>query len=512
MIFKKILTNTFLQIIIIILFASIFRLTSSDLIEFKYDEALSTYQTYLFYSDLNLPQKGLIASTGMYNFPLFNYLLIIIGIFSQNPVYLSFVIALINIGIIILFYIFTKKLSGQTIAFISSLTLAVSPWAIIFSRKIWAQDLILLLAIPFYYLLQKSMEDRKVSNLALMTFLLFLLIQLHASGIFLMLAIIVIFFLYKVHIKKAKIIKGLLFASIFIMPYILYEFTSTPFCRDCVAFLEYQKSARPFDLENFLRPIQILNGLHFEFLAGKDYQDFLNSSPLLYGIRYIFIIEAIVFFISSIYFFKKNIAKLYLGKIVFIVSMLYFVTRTPAYMHYFVILLPVVCIIYALIFKYFYSQFKNNLYKTLVIIIILIFFLSKVIFTYFFFQFLNNKQALSGDYGPSFKLTENIIHQNLQHYSSLKNFNEIKQYAYIFINTQILHQKMGDFFLQKQMPEYAIIEFQKAIETNDQDLYSRANLAYIYIRMGQKNSAIEQINIIEKQNSTISAQLKDLIK
>lgn len=510
--FTRIILNPRIQIISLIFIAAVPRLFFMDLIEFKYDEALSLFQTYLFYQQPFLPQIGIQASTGMYNFPLFNYLLIVIGLFSQHPQYISLMVALINTGMIIVFYLLNKKLFGTGVAFLSAISLAASPWAIIFSRKIWAQDFILVFAIPIYYLLLKSLEKRKAQHLAILTFLLLLLIQLHASGIFLMLSVVILFILYKVQINKLKIIKGIFLAALFILPYVIFEFSSTPFCQDCAAFIEYQKSARPFDIENVFRPLQILNGSYFQFILGDSYNEFINYSPLIAPITFLFAVEFLVIF-AGIFYFVINRKKdyLFLPLIILIIPLLYFITRTPSYIHYYVIILPVIVTFYALSFRALYQLNKSNIYKTGIITLFSIFFFSKCFFTLQFFQFISQKQNISGDYGPVFKYTANIVNQNLQQYALLPQYEEIKQYGYIFINTPVFHQKLADYFISRQYSKYAIDEYQKALTDNQNDLYSLTNLTYLHIQTGNTEESKKGIEFISTKDAVLSEKLQKIL-
>lgn len=465
--------NTRVQIIILIFFAVFFRLFYLDLIEFKYDEALVTFQTYLFYQQPFLPQIGMLASTGVHNFPLFHYLLIILGLFSQNPEYLSFLIALINVGAVILFYFLTRKIYGSTAALISALSLAVSPWAIIFSRKIWAQDLILIFAVPFFYFLQKIIISKKSLNIVKFTFLLFLLIQLHASGVFLAIAVVIIFLILRIKINLKRFIFGFLMAFIFVLPFLVFQLSASSFCPDCNAYLAYLQTPRIFDFENFIRPLQIINGSYFQYLLGSDYNNFLNFNPLLPYINYVFLAELLIITGSVFYFLKYKKDYLYLPFLIFIISFLYFITKTPSFMHYFVIVLPVVGIIYGLIFYELLKLNEKRSYKLLVIFIFLLFFISKFFFSFQFFDYISKKQNISGDYGPIFGLTELRINQNLQPYLMISQFEEMKNYGYIFINTSVFHQKMGDYFISKNYAGYALSEYQKAIEDNPNDSYSK---------------------------------------
>lgn len=510
--FNHLINNPKIQIFVLIIFAVIPRLLFMDLIEFKYDEALSAFQTYLFYQQPSLPQIGMLASTGMYNFPLLNYILIFIGLFSRNPIYLTFVIALINVFAIVLFYRFNKKIFGSSIAFISAITLAVSPWAIIFSRKIWAQDLILIFAILFYYLFFTLIQAKRTTHFVLLSFLLFILIQLHGSGIFLALTVSGILFYFKIKINIKKIILGLILALIFALPYIFFEASSTPFCRDCVALFEYQKLSRPFDFDNFLRPFQILNGSYFQFILGSSYNEFVNFNPFILPVTYVFIIESLGIFVGVIYFcVKKKKDYLLLPLIIFTISFLYFASRTPAYIHYFVIILPVVATLYALTFYAFYQLKKNPVYKAGIIFLFLLFFIAKCFFVLQFFQFISQKQNIAGDYGPVYKYTANIVNQNLQQYELLPQYEEIKLYSLIFINTSVFHQKLADYFIDRKYLQFAISEYQKALVDNRNDIYSLANLAYLYIQSGNIDEAQKEINLLSTKDATLSAKLQDIL-
>lgn len=134
--------NTLFWILIILLGAAFLRILYLDLIEFKLDEATIVYQTVQFYLNPYLIQRGLISGLGVYNFPLFNYLIILIAIFSRDPQFISFLIALINTILIPFFYLIIRRYYNHMTAVFVAFLLAFSPWAVLFSRKIWAQDLV----------------------------------------------------------------------------------------------------------------------------------------------------------------------------------------------------------------------------------------------------------------------------------------------------------------------------------------------------------------------------------
>src|SRR3989338_7342003 len=92
--------------IFIILIASFFRIFYLDLIEFKFDEAFNIFQINQFYLSHQLSFHSGISSSGMHNFPLLHYLLIFFGLFSQDPQYVTFLIALVNVILVGFFFLF----------------------------------------------------------------------------------------------------------------------------------------------------------------------------------------------------------------------------------------------------------------------------------------------------------------------------------------------------------------------------------------------------------------------
>ena len=181
---KIFLKSSYFWISFIFASAAFFRIFFLDLIEFKADEALSLFQTYQFFKNPHIIQTGLITSIQTHNFPLFNYLLIILSLFTRNPQFVSFVIALINSILVVSFYLIVRKYYGNLTASFAAFLLAFSPWAILFSRKIWAQDLILLVVIPIFYLIHRLVFDKDRRAVFWIFLLLTLLIQLHNSGFF----------------------------------------------------------------------------------------------------------------------------------------------------------------------------------------------------------------------------------------------------------------------------------------------------------------------------------------
>lgn len=456
----KLIHSSVFWVIVIFLASSIFRVFFLDLIEFKADEAMTVYQTAQFFDHPYLIQRGLISGIGLYNFPLFNYLMILLALPSRDPQFLSLSIAFVNTVLVVVFYLLIRRYYNNFTAVLSSLLLAFSPWGIIFSRKIWAQDLIFLLFIPLLWLLHELIL-RKNGKVTLPFFvILMLLVQLHGSGVFLLAATALIFLILRVPIRFKEAVMGVLIGLIPAIPYILFQINFA--CPDCEAFMKYQQSAHIFDQNNFIRPFQILSGMGYHFILGKDYSVFVSTFPFLDKIKYVFFAGFIGPFLGTVVIVLRKKGYIFLPLYFILIPTFYFFTRTVAFMHYFVIIFPfsILLTTSAMSFTFYFTNHK--LIKTLSIVALALFVTSNIIFVGSFYHYLANKKSIDGDYGPIFSITKAFVDKETKEYNNLFYYPQLKNYAYIYAGSKDIHNKLGEFFLEKGEQELAEKEFEKA--------------------------------------------------
>lgn len=418
--------------LIIFIFAIPFRLFFLNLIEFKADEALTLFTASQFFQNFNLPQVGLISSVGMHNFPLFSYLMIIFSFISHDPRFVSFVIALINCIAIALFFMIVRKYYGFLVAIISSLSLAFSPWSILFSRKIWAQDLLLPFSVALIYFINKK-------NSFYIFLLLTLITQLHGSGIFLFIAVIISMLILRIKIDFNNAFYGILLGLLPALPYFYYQLTANNFCPDCTAFFAFQKISKGFDVMNLLRPLQVVSGLFFQFEAGKE---FTFSLEKIFYLHWLFILTGII------YGFINKRKTLFYSLLVLLVPLLYLITKTTSYPHYYAALLPFVCLIEGLGFNYFFVQ-SNKFFKVGITLFFSVLIIVNILFEITFYRYLSIYKIGKGDYGPIFSQTEEFVNKQIYGYQLLPYYDELKSYSYIFAQSPDFHKKLGEYFSQK---------------------------------------------------------------
>lgn len=131
-----------LALLVILALACWLRLGWPGIVEFKLDESnLSTLSLDLTHGR-SFPLLGIDSSVGIRNSPMSVYIMAIPYLFTTNPEVATSFVGVLNVIGVLLLYLFVKRHYGILAALIAALLFAVNPWAVIFARKIWAQDLL----------------------------------------------------------------------------------------------------------------------------------------------------------------------------------------------------------------------------------------------------------------------------------------------------------------------------------------------------------------------------------
>ncbi len=168
------------------------RFSHFDLLEFKADEAVAANLALEFVRGGALPAGGLMSSVGVTNPPLLIYLLIPIFFFTSNVAAVSGVIALLGLGAVVATWWMGRKYYGPVTGLVAAALFAASPWAVILSRKIWAQDFVPLFAVGTMWAVHAVVVGRKPKAVFWAVLLPLATIQLHFSGFALTAAVVVI--------------------------------------------------------------------------------------------------------------------------------------------------------------------------------------------------------------------------------------------------------------------------------------------------------------------------------
>lgn len=466
MILKRLFRTNFI-FLFIILCAALFRVTNLDLIEFKADEAINLFLASRPFFGYEFPPGGTASSVGILNPPLFNYILFPFILVSRDPEVISLGIGLINSLTVGLFYLLVKRYYSFLTAFVASLLFAFSPWAILFSRKIWSQDILLPFLILILYSLHKIIVDKKVAYWTPCIMSSLFLIQMHQSSILFLLPLSLFLFRQKIIINIKYMTIGFLIGILPLIPYFLYELANG--CPDCTAVLRMQERLSPQrSLEMFMRPLQIPSQGNFNFILGDDMVILAKNFPLIYYLRIGLYIEYILIPIGLFLFWRKERKVRFLAYTTLSLPILYFILRFEPFMHYFILLVPLLFLFLGFSFSiYLTSKIQSVRYFFSFIFLLLL--VASIGFNYAFFEVVKAQKTIKGDYGTIYAVTKRGDSEMFAKYKDSYEYEEVVLTNYV--PKYLIH---GDLPVAKMIYKYDQIEsdlpeLEKKLHENPQD-------------------------------------------
>ncbi len=129
-----------LTLLLILAIAALTRLTSPGIVEFLHDEAMLSLLALDFVDGGAIPTTGIPSSVGIPNPPISVYIMALPYAITNNPLVATMFIAVLNVIGVGLLWSLARRSIGRMAALLAAMIYALNPWAILYSRKIWAQN------------------------------------------------------------------------------------------------------------------------------------------------------------------------------------------------------------------------------------------------------------------------------------------------------------------------------------------------------------------------------------
>jgi len=194
-----------------------------DLLEFKGDEAYATHIVQRVLHSGDWPQVGLLSSVKVLNPPLFLYLLVPLFALNPSPVFVCGAIAVLNLAAIVIAWHIGRRYYGSLAGFVAALLFAVSPWAVIYSRKIWAQDFVPLMTAGWLWAFHALVFGQKQRATFGVILLPLLVTQVHFAGLALTATTLGLLLWLRPKMDWRGAVAGLLLAGVLLIPYLRYQ-------------------------------------------------------------------------------------------------------------------------------------------------------------------------------------------------------------------------------------------------------------------------------------------------
>lgn len=432
--------------IFIILLGSWLRLRYFGDIEFKEDESLAMEMTQKLVSG-EIATRGLMSSIGVSNAPLFIYLMAPVQLITNSPYLVTLYITIINISALVLGWFSYCKRFGRRIATLMLLFFATSPWAVLFSRKIWAQNLLPVLMVPFWYGLLVwaqsgvALNDKRTKKKEASWWLIFIVAvalwapQIHMSGIILGPIIFFTWLLIRPSFSWKALLTGFLIGLLPLVPYIVFLLESN--FRE-FQLLAHHEGSRSFDPNAVIYFFSTSAGLGFKRILGGQGINNLNNFlglPLLSLCKAAFWIQFIMMLYALISLVKNGelAIKVPILTGVSVMAAMFLLLRVSVYQHYFIVMFPLQFLLLALGVNYLLSHFPSGWQKKAIWCLVALMILANFVYTIGIQEFIRRTGGVNGDYGVSLQHKMAIVKVASGHgnFITMQGHPLTAEYAYL---------------------------------------------------------------------------------
>lgn len=255
---------------LILLVALALRVGWPRLTEFKFSEARLEALVLEITTKGRLPLVGVPSSAGFDHSPISVYLYLPPFILTTNPVPATIYGGLINVVAVWLAWRLARRwpAGGRVAALTTIMLLSVSPWAVLFSRKIWQVAFVPGLALACVGSLTSALVGGRQWALAWGLALYALLVQVHPSAVSLAPALALWLLIFFRQVRLRPLVVGMALGALSAAPFLVHQVRSG---WPLVGALQRLPPAR-WDLNGIYRAWETITGLGIEALAGQSHQ------------------------------------------------------------------------------------------------------------------------------------------------------------------------------------------------------------------------------------------------
>ncbi len=269
-------------VIIILLLSAYLRAGQPGIVEYKRDEANLSQLALDLASGQGFPLLGIGSSVGVPNAPMNVYFLAIPYFFSSSPLHATQFIGLLNVLAIGVTYVMVRQFYGIRPALIAIILLATNPWAINFSRKIWAQNMLpLFIVLVVYSGLAGYIQKRHWGQLSHLPILI-LAGQIHYAAFTIIPVTAYLLVTYRKNITKYTLFGGLI-AVVLLMPFAIGMFQAgfnNPSAIQAVLVDDSEAQPFGFSTQAAIGMDSLISGWDIHALAGpQHFQEYLDRVP-----------------------------------------------------------------------------------------------------------------------------------------------------------------------------------------------------------------------------------------
>lgn len=265
------------QISMILITAALLRIAFPGWTEFKADEARLLTLAWDMAEGQSFALRGISSSVGIPNFAASIWVYAVPLAFWKHVYAPTIFTGLLNTAAVGLTYWFVRRTWGRTPALVAALMFAVSPWAIIHSRKIWAQNLLPLFVVLWALSGVKSLIEKRPRWLIVHLLTALFAFQLHFSAVSLLFATAILLIWFWRSLRWSEVGLGIIGGGILSAPFLIYLSRSGQSLSTLLA-TSTGEQVSGWSWSAFTHTFRLFSGWQIHALAGPNaFQAYLDG-------------------------------------------------------------------------------------------------------------------------------------------------------------------------------------------------------------------------------------------
>ncbi|MFQ5407329.1 MAG: glycosyltransferase family 39 protein [Anaerolineales bacterium] len=268
----------------IMLIAGTLRMGWPGISEFKADEARLLAISLDAAAGVSFPLRGITSSVGIPNFPMSAWLYALPVLFWKHPYAATIFTGLLNMLSVVGCWWLTRRYWGREAGLAAALLYATAPWAVIYSRKVWAQDLLPLFVVGWAATGLLAFAENKRRALAAHIVLLAVAMQIHFSAFALVPVTLASGVVFWRRISVRALLVGAALALTTMIPYAVALLKSSGGLALIAGSIGAFSSGQVVDAARFAW--QLTTGSNLHSLTGSAaFREYLAGAPRLVLVR-----------------------------------------------------------------------------------------------------------------------------------------------------------------------------------------------------------------------------------
>lgn len=260
---NRLLTDHRLGLLAITLVAAFLRLWSLETSQYQYDDEMIAVITTRLVRDGVWP-PGVPSSPYVMNGPTAPYVMAIPRLFTDSYLGMVTFVSAINVASVPLFYLFVRSVSGVRAGLLAALLLAVNPWLVADSRRLWLNSLVGPTAVLFLWAANWALRSGRLRAWAFAGVSLAISALLHLGDLANVLAALgVVPFIRRV--GWSRLVAGMATFALLMSPWVVNSFL--PDLR--TSGVAENRGGLPYDWSSLDRAALLVTGVGYQALVGQ---------------------------------------------------------------------------------------------------------------------------------------------------------------------------------------------------------------------------------------------------